>query len=106
MSQIDKQGLSKELETIINKAWSRGSNWAMKGFGYAMDTDCETEIELAKKLLSQAIVKARSEEREKTLNEVSKLLDNGYTSTIGRDRGVDLIPLGAVRAVINSLKKE
>jgi len=66
------KGLSEKLETIINKAWSRDSNWAMKGFGYAMDTDCETEIELAKKLLSQAIIEARESERERIKNWVIK----------------------------------
>ena len=71
-----KKGLSEELETIINKAWSRGSNWAMKGFGYAMDTDCEKEIELAKKLLSQAIVKAKEEERRQIMREAGAVFVN------------------------------
>lgn len=60
MNTLDKEARNR-LELFINDAWNRGANWAMKGLGYAMDTNAEREIEVAIELLK--------EEKQRSYNE-------------------------------------
>lgn len=52
---------AERLTLFINHAWSRGSNWAMKGFGYANDTNADREAELAIELVNNLLADARRE---------------------------------------------
>ena len=54
----------KKTETLLNRAWSRGTNWAIKGFGYSMDTDVEAEIDEVNNLIQSLLDKQKQEERE------------------------------------------
>ena len=59
----------KIIEEQINQAWARGTNWAMQGRGYALDTDADTQaevlIELFRKIHEEARVEGAIEERER-----------------------------------------
>jgi len=53
--------IKKIIEEQINQAWARGTNWAMQGLGYALDTDADTQ--------AIAIAVAVAEDRARAVGE-------------------------------------
>ena len=54
----------KVIEEQINQAWARGTNWAMQGRGYALDTNVDTQAEVLIELFKNIQEEAVAEERE------------------------------------------
>lgn len=59
---------------FVNDAWNRGTNWAMKGFGYAMDTDADREAELTIELIKNLLAQAEREAVNSTVTKVKEWL--------------------------------
>jgi len=51
----------KIVEEQINQAWARGTNWAMQGRGYALDTNADTQAEVLIELFRKIHEEARVE---------------------------------------------
>lgn len=71
-TQKDWEG---RITLFINDAWSRGANWAMKGRGYAMDTNADREAELAIELVNNLLADARREVEDMAETEMLQIID-------------------------------
>jgi len=63
----------KIIEEQLNQAWARGTNWAMQGRGYALDTNADTQAEVLIELFRNIQEEARAEERERVRVEIEKM---------------------------------
>jgi len=62
----------KIVEEQINQAWARGTNWAMQGRGYALDSNADTQAEVLIELFRNIQEEARAEERARILAVIRK----------------------------------
>jgi len=65
----------KIIEEQINQAWARGTNWAMQGRGYALDSNADTQAEVLIELYKNIQEEAKIEERERVVGEIGKKLE-------------------------------
>ena len=70
--------LREQIELLVNKAWARGANWASKGYGYAMDTDAEQELEEIVKEVDKALTNQRKAILEEVRSVLPKEIENRY----------------------------
>jgi len=77
----------KKTETLLNRAWSRGTNWAIKGFGYSMDTDVEAEIDEVNNLIQSLLDKQKQEERNRITQICEEVRDECRESDDQWDKG-------------------
>jgi len=61
--------IKKIIEEQINQAWARGTNWAMQGRGYALDTNADTQADVLIELFKNSQEEARAEERAEGVKE-------------------------------------
>jgi len=62
--------IKKIIEEQINQAWARGTNWAMQGRGYALDTNADTKADVLIELFKNIQEEAVAEERDRVRGEI------------------------------------
>ena len=64
----------KVIEEQINQAWARGTNWAMQGRGYALDSNADTQAEVLIELFRNIQEEAKIEERAMVMENLPKII--------------------------------
>lgn len=101
-SNTTQNNWAGKLALFLNDAWSRGANWAMKGFGYANDTNADREAELAIELVNNLLANARRE----VIDEAIALIRRLRLTNLPYDEIYELEMLSKKPADLATLREE